>query len=186
MQAKIVAIQAVKIAGVDLQAGDVFATMDFGHALHAEFFAARLGWSWFRVEIGDGSLVVGTEAVDTLPEVAAILAGQNESTAKATLDKLADLGVKSIADLAKADAKALRLIVGNKAGELTRAAKRTVAELRHIALGGKPTEPAKKPAPVPEESSDDDAPADEAPIVFAVPEKPLAPPKGKKPKGKKS
>lgn len=180
MLARIVAHRAVTIAGVEIPAGGIFATMEFENPLHAEFFAAKLGWSWFRVELGAIDVVVGTEPASDLPEVAALLATQDEATAKATISKLADLGVTSIADLAKADAKALRLIVGPTAGEMTRAAKRAVIAQRHIALGGKLPEASEPPVAdvVPVAIHDGDA----APLSIA----PSDQPRGKKPKGKKS
>jgi len=178
MQARIIAHRAVTIAGVAIPAGGVFATLEFGNPLHAEFFAQRLGWSWFRVELAGVDVNVGNEPPSDLPEVAALLADQDEATAKATISKLIDLGITSIATLAKADAKALRLIVGAKAGELTRAAKRKINELRHAALmppRADVIEVVGEPVEVVATHDGDNAPltvADE--------------PKGKKPKGKKS
>ncbi len=122
MHARIVAHKAICIAGVEIPAGGVFATMEFDNALLAEFFATRLGWSWFRVELGAINVVVGTEPLSHLAEAAPYS------------ESLAAIGISTIADLAKADAKALRPIVGAKSGELTRAAKRTLIALRHTAL----------------------------------------------------
>jgi hypothetical protein len=182
MQARIIAIRAVTIAGVEIPAGGVFATMEFDNLLLAEFFAGRFNWSWFRVELGAVDLVVGEESPSELPEVAALLAEQDEATAKATVSKLIDLGITSIATLAKADAKALRLIVGGKAGELTRAAKRKIIALRHAALVPPKfdvIESAGEPVTV---AAILDGDGDGAPISIA----PSEAPKGKKPKGKKS
>lgn len=134
MQVRIVAIRDINIAGVQIPAGGVFCTAEFDNVLLAEFFAARFNWSWFRVELGSVDLVVGTEPVSDLPEVAALLAEQDAPTAQATLANLAALGVSSIADLAKANSQALRRIVGPRAGALTRSAKRKVIALRHAAL----------------------------------------------------
>ncbi len=175
MQARIIAHKAVRIAGVEIPAGGIFATMEFDNVLLAEFFAAKLGWSWFRVDLGAVDVVVGAESPDALPNVAELFLGKSPDEAKSLVGQFKSIGITSIATLATADAKALRKIVGPIAGELTRAAKRHMITARHIALGGKPPEAPAKPAA--------SEPATPAPAAAPVPSDP---PKSKKPKSKKS
>lgn len=190
MQARIVAVKDLTLAGAHLAEGQVMATMEFQDQRLAEFFAARLGWSFFRVELDAADIEVGTEPVQHLPAVFDLLGQRDEhgellepEPAKALLAGLAKLGVTSIATLAKSDAKAIRGVagIGAKAGALTRAAKRHLVAARHAALAGFDVietkgEPVAVVATI-------DAPGD-APLSVATDSKPptAKPSRSKKPK----
>lgn len=142
VKARMLVTKPILVGSVRLELGDVYAELTFPTQAIADHYRAMLKWSAIQVVVdGDAEQrsTVATQPVKDMPEAADVAA------------KLIASGIVTIGDVAKANDKLLRSIVGaDNAGPLKRAAKCRIAGIA----------PRKAAPPIVEPDDNDDQQAD--------------------------